>query len=131
MKVLFDTNVILDLLLDRKPFAQDAAKCISKVEAGKIEGYLCATTVTTLFYLIEKAAGPGKARKSIGILLALFEIAPVNRIILEQALKPASKEYEDAVLHEAARLIQADIIVTRNTADFKHATIPILLPGQL
>jgi len=57
LRVLFDTNVILDLLLDREPFSQDAAGCLSMVESGEIEGWLCASTVTTLDYLIGISAG--------------------------------------------------------------------------
>ena len=66
MRVLFDTNVILDLLLDREPFSQDAAGCLSMVESGEIEGRLCASTVTTLHYLI---------RKSVGVVSALDGIS--------------------------------------------------------
>ena len=131
MKALFDTNVVLDLLLDREPFSRDAARCFSRVEAGEIEGWLCASTVTTLYYLIRKSAGAWKARESITLLLSLFEIAPVNKIALEGALQLSFKDFEDAVLHEAARLVDADVIVTRNTADFKHSSILVLLPSEL
>ena len=131
MRVLFDTNVVLDLLLDREPFSLDAARCFSRVEAGEIEGWLCGSTVTTLHYLIRKSAGARKARESISLLLSLFEIAPVNKTALEGALKLPFKDFEDAVLHETARLVNADVIVTRNTADFKHSTIPLRLPGKL
>jgi predicted nucleic acid-binding protein len=129
--VLFDTNVVLDLLLDREPYALDAARCFSRVESGEIEGWLCGTTVTTLYYLIGKCAGTAKARESISILLSLFEIAPVNKTVLDRALKLPFKDFEDAVLHEAARLANADVIVTRNTDDFKHSNIPVRLPENL
>ena len=130
MRVLFDTNVVLDLLLDREPFSLDAARCFSRVEAGEIEGWLCGSTVTTLHYLIRKSAGARKARESITLLLSLFEIAPVNKIALEGALQLSFKDFEDAVLHEAARLVNADVIVTRNTADFKHSSILVRLPVE-
>jgi predicted nucleic acid-binding protein len=131
LKALFDTNIVLDLLLDREPFSRDAARCFSWVEAGKIEGWLCASTLTTIHYLIRKSTGGRKARESITLLLSLFEIAPVNRIALEGALNLSFTDFEDAVLHEAARLVNADVIVTRNTADFKHSRIPVRLPGEL
>jgi predicted nucleic acid-binding protein len=131
LKALFDTNVVLDLLLDREPFSQDAARCFSRVEMGEIEGWLCASTVTTLHYLIRKSVGVRKALESIKLLLSLFEIAPINKIALEGALKLPFKDFEDAVLHEAACLVNADVIVTRNKADFKHSRIPVRLPGEL
>lgn len=131
MRVLFDTNVILDLLLDRDPFSQDASRCLSMVESGVIEGWLCASTVTTLHYLIRKSAGGGSALKGISLLLSLFEIAPVNTTVLERALRLPFKDFEDAVLHEAAAHSNVDVIVTRNIADFKYSTIPVKLPGSL
>jgi len=130
LRVLFDTNVVLDLLLDREPFSLEAAKCFSRVEAGEIEGWLCGSTVTTLHYLIRKSAGARKARESISLLLSLFEIAPVNKTALKGALNLPFKDFEDAVLHEAARLVNADVIVTRNTVDFKHSGIPVQQPRE-
>jgi len=129
--VLFDTNVVLDLLLDREPFSADAARCISMVESGEIEGWLCASTVTTLHYLIRKSAGARNAVDSISLLLSLFEIAPVNKTVLESALRLSFKDFEDAVLNEAARYSNVDVIVTRNTADFKNASLPIQSPAKL
>lgn len=131
MRVLFDTNVVLDLLLDRKPFSVDAARCLSMVESGRIEGLLCATTVTTLHYLIRKSVGNRNALDSITLLLSLFEIAPVNKTVLESALRLPFKDFEDAVLHEAARYSNADVIVTRNTSDYKNSLIPVQLPCDL
>lgn len=131
MKVLFDTNVILDLLLDREPFADDAARCFSRVEQGEIEGFLCATTLTTLHYLISKSIGAKSARESIELLLSLFQVALVDYAVLEGALALGFKDFEDAVLHEAARAAGVDLIVTRNIVDFKRSKIQVRLPADL
>lgn len=131
MKVLFDTNVILDVLLDREPHAAASAEILSRVEAGEVSGWLCATTVTTLFYLITKAADSQRALTDIRKLLSLFEIAPVNRPVLEAALTLGFSDFEDAVLHEAARQIDATAIVTRNGDDFKKAAMPVYRPEEL
>jgi predicted nucleic acid-binding protein len=77
--VLFDLNVVLDVLLDREPFATQAAILLSKVESGQLTGFLSAGSVTTLYYLIRKAAGGRAAIRDIRRLLRLFEIAPINR----------------------------------------------------
>jgi predicted nucleic acid-binding protein len=129
--VLFDTNVVLDLLLDREPFSPDAARCFSMVEAGEIEGWLCASTLTTLHYLIRKSAGAKNALATISTLMSLFEVAPVNKAVLESALSLPFKDFEDAVLHEAARYSNVDVIITRNTADFKNSSIRVQLPASL
>jgi predicted nucleic acid-binding protein len=131
MKVLFDTNVILDVLLARAPHAAFAARLLDLVDRRKIEGLLCATTVTTLHYLAAKAVGRRKAERQVRDLLAMFGIAPVDHAVLAQALALGFPDYEDAVLHEAARAAGAVGIVTRNRKDFRAASLPVFDPREL
>lgn len=131
MNILFDTNVVLDVLLDREPFAADAATLLSKVEQNQISGYLCASTVTTIHYLIAKSLGSQEAVCHIQSLLSLFNVAPVNRGVLEQALAASFSDFEDAVLHAAACHAGVQSIVTRNVRDFSKATLPVFTPVEL
>ncbi len=131
MKVLVDTNVVLDVLLDRQPFAKSAARIFAFVEESKIEGFLCATTVTTVDYLLGQALAPAKARQALRQLLHLFEIAPVNRPVLEQALQSRISDFEDAVLEQSARLVGADAIATRNVRDFEKSSVIVFNPVDL
>ena len=131
MKVLFDTNIILDLLLDRTPFVDSVAQLLSKVEQGDLMGCLCATTITTISYLATKVVGGKKARKEIQKLLTLFEIAPVNRAVLQAAIYSGALDFEDGVIYEAAAFVEADGIVTRDPKGFKKAKIRIYSPGEL
>ena len=131
MKVLFDTNVVLDVLLARAPHAEPAARLMALVDRGKIEGLLCATTVTTIHYLATKVIGRRKAVKHLRELLAMFDVARVDRAVLLQALEPNFPDYEDAVLHEAARAAGATGIVTRNASDFAAASLPVFDPREL
>ncbi|MCK5841665.1 MAG: PIN domain-containing protein [Candidatus Sabulitectum sp.] len=131
MKILFDTNIILDVLLERKPFSREASFLLSRVERSEISGYLCATTVTTIHYLISKALGSQAALRHIQSLLALFIIAPVNHQVLEKAAMLNFRDFEDAVLHEAACHAGIESIVTRNTVDFKKSTLPVFAPADL
>jgi predicted nucleic acid-binding protein len=131
MKVLFDTNVILDVLLARAPHAEAAAQLLSLVDRGKIKGVVCATTVTTVHYLATKAVGRREAKKHLKALLAMFEVAPVDQGVLSQALDLSFSDYEDAVLHEAARAVAVAGIVTRNRKDFAEATVPVFAPNEL
>ena len=124
MKVLFDTNIILDVLLDHKPFSEHASYLMSKVERSEINGFLCATTVTTIHYLLSKYLDKEKAIDSINSIMALFEIASVNRLVIENALKSKFPDFEDSVLHESARHAGAEYIITRNIKDFKKSKIP-------
>ncbi len=130
MKVLFDINVILDVLLDREPFVNDAVYLLSKVELSEITGFVCATTVTTIHDLATKALGANAASRHVDALLALFVIAPVNRLVLEGAAKSKFKDFEDAVLHESAIHAGVEYIVTRNSIDFKRSQLPVFEPRE-
>jgi len=129
VKALFDTNVVLDVLLDRQPFVADSARLMSRVERSELCGILCATTVTTIHYLMQKALGNRSALKHIRLLLSLFEVAPVNRAVIENALDLGFSDFEDAVLVEAARHAGADYVITRNIADFRSSSVPAYTPA--
>jgi predicted nucleic acid-binding protein len=131
VNVLFDTNVVIDFLLDREPHVDAATALVARVERGTLRGYLCATTITTVFYLTEKQLGSNSAHAAVKQLLGLFEVAPVSRIVLESALDAKFHDFEDAVIHQAAKGVQADCIVTRNGKDFKQATLPVHTPAEL
>ena len=131
MRILFDTNVILDVLLDREPFSTTAAKLFSKVETGEITGYVCATTITTLHYISSKVIGASSAIEEINKLLMLFEVAPVNRAVLDAALTSGFKDFEDAVVHESGVYKETQGIVTRDFDGFKKSKINIYSPEEL
>ena len=131
MRLLFDTNVILDVLLDHEPFSLPAAKLFSLAEAGGVAGYICATTVTTMHYLARKVIGSGNAVEKINNLMKLFETAPVNRAVLDAALSSDFKDFEDAVVYESAVYKEVQGIVTRDFNDFKSSKINVFSPEEL
>jgi predicted nucleic acid-binding protein len=131
MILLFDTDVILDLLLDREPFAEAASQIFSRVEEGSITGYVCATTVTTIHYLATKVSGTNKAKKSIQKLLSILEVAPVNRAVLEAALGGTYDDFEDGVVSEAASHVGAKAIITRNMRHYKNSAVIAYLPTEI
>lgn len=130
MRTLFDTNVVLDLLLAREPFVQDVSVIFAMVERSEVEGLLCATTLTTVDYLLGQALPGRESRSAIRCLLSLFEIAAVNRAVLEAALESPMRDFEDAVLAEAARHAGAARIVTRNTSDFTKSPVVAVDPSE-
>ncbi len=131
MIALFDTDVVLDLFLDRQPFAEAAALMFSKVEEGKIQGYVSATTITTIYYLATKTIGVRKAKWATRKLLSLLEVASVDRAVLEGALEGKFKDFEVGVISEAACHIKANVIVTRNVRDFKTSPVPAHSPSEM
>lgn len=130
MKILLDTNVVLDVLLDRKPHSIESAEVFSLVEAGTVNGVLCATTLTTLDYLLCQSKPRAEARTLIGLLLKLFDVAPVSRSVLEAALQSRMTDFEDAVLDQSAVAACVDRIVTRNVKDFALAKSRVCDPRQ-
>lgn len=131
MKVLFDTNVVLDVLLDRDPHVRVAAKLFALVDNGLVEGSICATTVTTIYYIAAKSFGRARAHNLVHDLLAVFTVAPVDRDVLDRAVDLGFDDFEDAVVHEAARASGMAAIVTRDGAGFANATLPVFDPPEL
>lgn len=131
MKVLFDTNVVLDVLLDTEPHTEVAAKLFALVDNGRVEGSICATTATTIYYIAAKSFGRRRAHSQVHELLTLFEVAPADRDVLDRALDLDFTDFEDAVLHEAARNVGAAAIVTRHGVGFVNATVPVFDPQKL
>lgn len=131
MKILFDTNVILDALLDREPFSHAALQLFTQVETGKLTGILSTTTVTTIFYLATKVLDKAPAIEAITQLLRLFEVAPVHRLVLEEALSLDFSDFEDAILCQAGVHAGAQAILTRDRLGFKKASIGVYTPEEL
>jgi predicted nucleic acid-binding protein len=131
MRVLFDTNVILDVLWARAPHAEPAVVLLDHVARKDLDALLDATSVTTIFDLVEKAANAATARRHIATLLDIFDVAAVTRSVLADAMALQFKDYEDAVLHEAARHAGATAIVTRNSKDFAAAKLSLYQPAEL
>ena len=130
MRVLFDTDVTLDLLLDRSPHAEAATILFSQAESGLLEGYLCATTVTTIHYLASKGIGNRKSRNAIRKLLSFLAVATVDGGVIARALDGKFRDFEDAVIDQAAKGVGAAAIITRNIRDYKHSEIPAYLPQE-
>jgi len=131
VKILFDTNVVLDVLFDRSPYAESAARLFVSVECKQIDGLLGATTVTTLHYLAAKAIGASRANRHLETLLSLFDVAPVDKEVLAAALSLDFRDYEDAVLHEAGRRAGAAGIVTRDREGFRKGRLKVYEPHEL
>jgi predicted nucleic acid-binding protein len=131
LKVLFDTNVVLDVLLNRAPFAELSSNLVRLVEHRQIEGYLCATTITTIDYLVTKTLDRTTAKSAIQKLLQVFDICEVNSTVLKLSINADFKDFEDSVQHYSAQCKGVDAIVTRNIKDYKQSLLPVYTPGEL
>jgi len=130
-RFLIDTNIILDVLFDRQPFVEDAVKLWQLVEEERVIGYLTATTLTNIFYIARKQLGTERTREVIAELLAVFDVWPVGREVLSDALSLPFADYEDAVQEAVARQAGVNAIITRNLADYTHSALRVMPAGDI
>lgn len=128
MRVLLDTDVVLDLLLDREPFAEAAAELWELNRQRRYEGYICAITPVNVFYIARKLKGRDEARQLVVKLLTALRVCSVDSIVLQGALSLSFTDFEDAVQHASAASNLLDVIITRNIDDYKAATLPVFTP---
>jgi predicted nucleic acid-binding protein len=131
MRVLLDTNIVLDVLLDRAPFVHDSSALWAACDDGRLVGVLPASTLTDIFYIARRTTDLARARIAVGLCLAVFEIAPVDRQTLEEATTLLGNDFEDNLQIACATRTGVDAIVTRNRDDFVHTPIPVLTPAEL
>lgn len=131
IRVLFDLNIVLDVLQQREPFYETSVQLLAYAETGKIVGYIAPHSLTTLFYLIEKDQSSSHAKVAITSLLQVLEVASVDQSTIEQALSLPYEDFEDAVQMMAAVQCKAEYLVTRNVKDFQPAPLSVIQPSEL
>jgi predicted nucleic acid-binding protein len=110
---------------------QDAAKLFERIDDGEIEGFITATTITNIYYIIRKAAGSAVAIDAISQILIDLHICTVDRAVIEEAIALNFKDFEDAVQYSCATLYGLDAIVTRDSSGFVNSEIPVMSPKEL
>ncbi len=128
MRVLLDTDVVLDVMLAREPFAKDAAELLDLSEKGFFESYVSAITPLNIFYIARKAKAVRDLRQAIHALLQKVGVCAIDKSILTSAFDLRFVDYEDAVQHESATAAGVEAIVTRDIHDYKYATLPVFTP---
>jgi predicted nucleic acid-binding protein len=131
MRVLIDTNVVLDFLQEREPFVEDAAKLFERIDAGEVEGFIAATTITNIYYIVRKAAGIEASEDAVTQVLNDLQICTVDRAILEHAVTSRFRDFEDAVQYACAVAYSVDAIVTRDVSGFVGTEIPVKSPREV
>lgn len=129
--VLVDTNVVLDLILAREPWAAEAAALLDAVAAGRVTGCIAGHTITTIFYLVRRAAGLQRARIAVADLLQVLTVVPLEAGDYLHALSLGLRDYEDAVQAVAALRAGSTWLVTRNPRDYKGAPVEIRSAGEV
>lgn len=126
MKVLIDTNIVLDVLLNRMPFVDKSRRIFEAAESGMIEAYLTSNSVTDIVYILRKAYRLEEIRTSLLTMFGFIRILNVGASDILNALKSNIPDFEDAVIMQCARHADMDFIVSRNKADFINTSVPCL-----
>ncbi|MEG4854102.1 PIN domain-containing protein [Microcoleus sp. B5-D4] len=131
MKVLRDTNIIVDVALDREPFFAESDRILTFVEEGQIQGYVSASTFSDLYYIIRRDKGRDWTLEFLRQLATFCQVATVDNSVISMALTCNFKDFEDAIQYSTAVINRIDAIVTRNPRDFPVTTPRIVTPNQL
>ena len=132
MKIMCDTNIFLDVLLEREPFVDDSSKILRLCEEHTLDGYVSASCITDIFYLVRKYTHNVElAYQAIGKVLEIVKVCSVTNNDILVAFQQKAKDFEDCLVATCAKSIHCDYIVTRNKKDFEEFDIPLLTPSEL
>ena len=126
MKILLDTNIVLDLLLERKPYFNSSKEIFILIETKKVKGYLSVSSITTLHYLIAKALNKQEANNVIEKLLKIFLITPLNKAVFIDTIANNGIDFENSVIFSSALHHQIDYIITRDKKGFQKLKVKVL-----
>lgn len=131
MKVLIDTNIILDVLCKRPAFYEDSAKIFKLCEVKKISAVISALSIPNIMYILRKELDADKTREILDSLMLIFSVADLKADDLKKAADMRFKDYEDAIQSACATRIKANYIVTRNIKDFSESKVTAIKPAEL
>lgn len=130
-KVFLDTNILVDLLADRKPFSKFAKQIFDTAENNKIKLFTSSHSIATTYYLLKKFIDEKDLRETLIGLTDYVTILAVDSEIITKGLRSKHKDFEDAIqIYCAVSIAKMDCIVTRNIKDFKGTEIPVLSPDE-
>jgi predicted nucleic acid-binding protein len=131
-KVFLDTNILVDLIADRKPFSKYAVEIFKTAEEEKIQLFTSSHSIATTHYLLKKYVNEKELREILLNLLDFLIVIPVDIYVLKKGLRSNHKDFEDAIqILCASSIAGINFIVTRNTKDFKTSEIVVLTPDEM
>ena len=129
--LLVDTNVILDVILKRAPWAEEGVLILDAVARGAARGFVAGHAVTTVHYIVEREVGLAAANTAVSDLLQLLTVVALDGADFQRALALGLEDYEDAVRVAAYLKIGADYLVTRNARDYRRTPVTVLSSGEV
>ena len=129
MRVLLDTNIIIDILSKREGY-EDSLRVLKYCEIRKVTGFVSAITVADVLYILRKHISPAEVKDAVQALLLIVDVADVLKSDIAAAFASDMKDFEDALQASCAKRIKADYIITRNLDHFNDSDVPALTPLQ-
>lgn len=131
MRMLVDTNIVLDYLLEREPYAESAKKIVVACKQKKVIGCIAAHTVSNMFFILRKTYSVEDRRIILKDICKLFDVEGIDRLKIIQALDNSDfKDFEDCLQMQCAKSFRADYILTRNLADYRDSEIACISPEE-
>jgi predicted nucleic acid-binding protein len=131
MRVLVDTNVVLDYIAKREPYAAQAYKIVKMCTDREIDGCIAAHTVLNLFFILRKEMSVAERKATIRKLCLAFDVVGVDVLKIMSALENDSfDDFEDCIQYECAMDFGSDYLITRNVPDFTGSSIKAITPGD-
>lgn len=128
-RVLIDTNVLLDYMLAREPYCEDAKKVILSCTEGETKGCIAAHSISNMFFILRKDYTSQERRELLANICKIFDVEGIDRTKLLAGLKNEDfADFEDCLQMECAKSYGAEYIVTRNISDYKSSEIKAILP---
>lgn len=129
--LFIDTDVIIDFLIDRKPFSRESAIIFTLIEQKKLKGYVSSLTFSNLYYVIRKFESHNKVISKLDSLSKIVSILRVEEQTIKSAILSGFPDFEDSIQYFCAiEYKKVDVIITRNTKDYKNSDIPVMTPGD-
>ena len=129
--LFIDTDVIIDFLIDRKPHSREAAVIFTLIDQRKLKGFVSSLSFSNLYYVLKKFESHAKVISKLDKLAELVSILKVEEQTIKSALSSSFVDFEDSIQYYSAfDSKKIDVIITRNTRDYKNSKIPIMTPGD-
>ena len=129
--LFIDTDVIIDFLIDRKPHSREAAIIFTLIEQKRLKGYVSSLTFSNLYYVLSKVEPHNKVISKLDSISKMLAILKVDQKIIKDAITSKFLDFEDSIQYYCARNYKKiDVLITRNTKDYKNSEIPIMTPSD-
>jgi predicted nucleic acid-binding protein len=129
--LFIDTDVIIDFLIDRKPHSREAAIIFTLIEQKKIKGYVSSLTFSNLYYVLRKVESHNKVITKLDSISRLVTILKVDQQTIKDAIASGFQDFEDSIQYNCAlNYKRIDVLITRNTKDYKNSEIPVMTPAD-